>query len=90
MLTDAGIGKLSKVVVLSASGQDEITGADESKGHGLFTYWLLKGLNEKGGRGSARDIFEYLVPKVQDAARMDNREQTPRLQGRAETAARFD
>lgn len=72
---------IGKLTVLAASASDEITGSDESQGHGLFTYHLLKGLAEKGGRASAKELHQYLTPRVRDAARADNRDQTPQLLG---------
>ncbi|MFH1725758.1 MAG: caspase family protein [Elusimicrobiota bacterium] len=70
-----------KIVVLAAADQNEVTGAEESQGHGLFTYYFLKGLNEKKGEATVKDLYDYLLPKVQDAARRQNREQTPKLLG---------
>jgi uncharacterized caspase-like protein len=87
---DAGIGDSDRLVVLSAAGGDEVTGTDEAQGHGLFTYYFLKGLNESRGKGSMRSLYDYLSPKVQDAARKDNREQMPQLHGRREAAVRMD
>ena len=36
------------------------------------------------GMNCAKKLYEYLKPKVQDAARRDNRDQTPALLGSAE------
>jgi hypothetical protein len=68
-------------VISSAAAADEITGTDEETGHGLFTYHLLKGLSAKGGKASFKDLHDYLSPKVRDAARRENRDQTPQLIG---------
>lgn len=78
---DTGSGFLMKshVVAFAAAGDNEITGTNEMEGHGLFTYYLLKGLNEITGRVTAKRLFDYLEPKVQAAAKRDNRDQTPRL-----------
>ena len=76
---DLGDSDLGKVVVLAAAGGDEITGSIESEEHGLFTYQLLKGLNASHGDATVASLFGYLKPKVQDAARRDNRDQTPQL-----------
>lgn len=70
---------LKKTLVLSASAADQISGTSEEQEHGLFTYHLLRGLNETRGRGKARDIHAYLSPRVQDEARRANRDQTPQL-----------
>ncbi len=70
-----------KIVALSASSSEEITGALEEQGHGLFTYQLLKALTETAGRGSVGEVYEALKPRVQDEARRQNRAQTPQMKG---------
>jgi hypothetical protein len=57
----------AKVTVLSASASDQISTSYQEKGHGLFTYYLLKGLREKGG--DLRAAFDYSKPEVARAAR---------------------
>ena len=80
---DAGRGFAGKLVVFSAAGADEIAGALPDQAHGLFTYNFLKGLN--GGAGQTEDgvtvqsLFDYLTPKVEDAAGRESRSQTPQL-----------
>lgn len=76
---DVGVGPSDKLMVLAAAGADEVTGGDDNQGHGIFTYFLLKALNEKQGQATAKGVFDYLSPKVRDAARRQNREQTPQL-----------
>lgn len=76
---DMGMAQEGKVVVLAASAADEITGTDENEGHGLFTYYLLKGLNARSGDITVKGLHDFITPKVQDAARRDNRDQTPQL-----------
>ncbi|MEK7382346.1 MAG: caspase family protein [Elusimicrobiota bacterium] len=76
---DEGAEGMGRLVILSASEGDEISLSDEKQGHGLFTYHLLKGLNEKNGRSTVKGLYDYLVPRVQDGARQQNRDQTPRL-----------
>jgi hypothetical protein len=73
----------TKVVSLSASSAEEITGALEDQGHGLFTYHLLKALSETAGRGSVSELHAELTPRVQDEARRQNRSQTPQMFGAA-------
>jgi len=72
-------GGLGQSRVLSASAGDQITGADNAQGHGLFTYYLLRTLNRTGGKASVKDAFTSMVPDVEDAARRQNREQTPQF-----------
>ena len=77
-----------KVTALTASAGDEITGALESEGHGLFTYELLKALSETAGRGTADEIYGALKPRVQDEARRQNRAQSPQFTGDAAAGLR--
>ncbi|MBI3553430.1 MAG: caspase family protein [Elusimicrobia bacterium] len=70
-----------KLEVFAAADGDEITGTDPAQGHGLFTYYFLKGLNEKNGAASAKSLYDYLAPHVADSARRENRDQTPQLLG---------
>ncbi|MDD5657034.1 MAG: caspase family protein [Elusimicrobia bacterium] len=74
-----------RVVLLAAASGEEITGTLDAEGHGLFTYYLLKGIGETAKAGGARldvqKLYDYLKPKVQDAARRQNRDQTPVLAG---------
>ena len=67
------------VTLFTASAGDEITGSLDEQGHGMFTYYFLKALSD--GKRRARDIFDYLKPRVQDEAHRQNREQTPILLG---------
>ncbi|MBI2386633.1 MAG: caspase family protein [Elusimicrobia bacterium] len=78
---DDGGGAAGRVGALTASASDEMTGSDEASGHGLFTYHLLKALNARGGKATLKELFDALSPKVRDAARRDNRDQTPQLVG---------
>jgi hypothetical protein len=68
-----------KLVVLAAAGGDEITGTAPDQGHGLFTYYLLQGLDRSRGEATMKGLYDYLLPRVQDAARRDGRQQTPAL-----------
>jgi hypothetical protein len=75
------------MTVLSASQGDQISSTYDEKGHGLFTYFLLKGIREGGvlrQDGSLRmdDLYGYLKPQVERTARKQfNNEQTPQLLG---------
>ena len=77
--TDVGVGRSDKLTILAAAGPEEITGGDDSQGHGIFTYYLLKALAAKQGQATAQGVFDFLSPKVRDAARRQNREQTPQI-----------
>ena len=85
LVTKVDMGKISsdKIVSWSASQAEQISGTLEDQGHGLFTYYLLKGLNGaaeiEGGQVTVKSLYNYLKPKVQNAARRQNRDQTPTL-----------
>jgi uncharacterized caspase-like protein len=74
-----------KTVVLAASLGDQISSAYVEKGHGLLTYFFLKGLQGEGdvnkdGIIEMTELYEYLKPQVQRVARKQfNNEQTPQL-----------
>lgn len=71
--------------VITASSGDQISSAYEEQGHGLFTYFLLKGIKDenvirKDGSLKMNDLFKYLQPRVERVARKQyNNEQIPHL-----------
>lgn len=71
------------VAVLSASSGEQISSTYDEKGHGLFTYFMLKGLKgeaETNGSVDIGNLFEYIRPQVEGVARKQyNNEQTPQL-----------
>lgn len=71
------------ITSLTAASGNQITTTIEEQGHGIFTYFFLKGLNgaakDPRGRVTAKSLYDYLKPKVQDEARRQNREQTPTM-----------
>jgi len=84
---DAGTPPGGNMVLLAAAEGNQVTGVREEAGHGLFTYFLLKGLNgeaaDPAGRVTASGLFGYLKPRVEDAARRQSRNQTPVMRGPA-------
>ncbi len=75
------------ITVLSASSGEQISMSYNENGHGLFTYFLLKGIKTRdvvGEDGSidVETLFAYVKPQVQSIARKNyNNEQTPQLIG---------
>jgi uncharacterized lipoprotein YehR (DUF1307 family) len=75
------------ITVLSASSGDQISATYDEKGHGLFTYFLLKGMKDEDvirqdGSIKMVDLFSYIKPQVERIARKKyNNEQTPQLIG---------
>lgn len=65
-------------VVFSAASGDETAMTYKEKGHGMFTYFLLKKLKESNGNVSYGDLDEYIKENVSYEAIMTNdKEQTP-------------
>jgi len=80
------ISSLNMTIMAAASG-NQISSTYDKKGHGLFTYYMLKGIkNEEminpDGSIAINDLFSYIKPQVERIARkIYNNEQTPQLIG---------
>jgi hypothetical protein len=78
---------LKNMTVLSASSGDQTSSTYDEKGHGLFTYFMLKGIKNEDvikpdGSIKMDDLFGYIKPQVERIARKQyNNEQTPQLIG---------
>jgi len=67
-----------RIAILSAAAGNQISSTYEEKGHGLFTYFFLKGI--KAGNSELGTLYNYLKPQVERIARKTyNNEQTPGL-----------
>ena len=76
----------SNITVLSATSSSQVSGALKEKEHGLFTYYLLKGMSGKAdeNKDNSLDIKElsnYIIKEVKDQAALSGREQTPQIIG---------
>ncbi len=73
------------IAVLTASQDNQISSSYEEKGHGVFTYFLLKGIKEllgedKNSKLELSELYNYLKPQVERTSRrLYNNEQTPQL-----------
>lgn len=72
------------MVVWSAAAGNQISTAFPEKRHGLFTYYFLKGLQgeadaNKDGAVDVAELYAYLKPQVETAARRMHSEQSPQL-----------
>ena len=77
-----------KVTVLSAATAGQISGPIKAKEHGLFTYYVLKGMggaadSNKDKKLTMAELGSYVHAKVKEEAAIKGREQTPELQGDA-------
>ena len=85
-IREGDVPSSGKLVVLTAARSNQESGVMEAKGHGLFTYYFLKGLNggaEHRGHVTVAGLYRYLKPKVESEANLDNRRQTPELEPRS-------
>ncbi len=82
---DESVPAADNLTVLAAASGTEITGSLDEQGHGIFTYYFLKGLSgaakNASGAVTTKSLFDYLKPRVQDEARRQNREQSPTMSG---------
>lgn len=75
----------TKLSVLTASSGEQISSTYEKKSHGLFTYFMLKGLQGEADINGDQvvelgELFDYVKPQVERVARkIYNHEQTPQL-----------
>ena len=68
------------IVVFSASSGTESSMPWKEKNHGLFTYFLLKKLQESKGSISYNDLFNYLEKKVRsESLHINSKNQTPKI-----------
>ncbi len=78
---------LKNGVVLTSSSGDQISSWHREVGHGLFTYYFLKGIRgeadgDQDGQITSSEVFGYILEHVPYLARrLYNREQTPQLMG---------
>lgn len=72
----------ANMVVFSAAEGSQISTSSPEKGHGLFTYYFLKALND--GKKNILDIYEYIRPQVEDDAKALNVRQTPQISMKVE------
>ncbi len=68
------------IVVFSASSEIESSMSWKEKNHGLFTYFLLKKLQESKGSISYNDLFEYIEKNVRlKSIQVNSKNQTPKI-----------
>jgi hypothetical protein len=76
---------VKKSIVLTASSGTQISSDYDEQGHGLFTYFVLKGLRgdadkDSNGVVQVEELYEYVKASVTKvAAEVMNRDQTPLL-----------
>jgi hypothetical protein len=79
------IGLPKNIVVISASSGEQMSSTYDEKGHGLFTYFMLKGIKNEDvvmQNGSIRisELLDFIKPQVELISRKQyNSEQSPQL-----------
>lgn len=77
--------------VLTAASSKETALPYTEKYHGLFTYWLLKKLQESKGNATLRQIAEYVISNVRRTAESVNgKPQNPTVSTSGRMAAEWD
>jgi uncharacterized caspase-like protein len=72
--------------VISASQSDQISSSSPELKHGIFSYYLMKGMEgeadlNKDGKITFGEMHSYLTEQVSKHAGMSNRVQIPQFQG---------
>ena len=74
------------MVVFSAAQGDETALPNEDEGHGLFTYFVLKKLQETKGDVTLNELSQYVIREVGRKSAVDNKPQTPCITPSADVA----
>jgi uncharacterized caspase-like protein len=74
-----------KIIVLSAASTDQVSSGWPEKKHGLFTYYMMKGLQGAADKNQDKritigELGEYTTEKVVKQSGFIDRRQTPKLQ----------
>ena len=74
------------LTIIAAAAEDQVSSALDKAGHGLFSYWLMKGLEGDADLNqdkaiTAKELHAYLNSQVPRQARVLGRDQTPTLEG---------
>ena len=69
------------MVVFTASSGEQMALPLESQQHGLFTYYLLKKLQESSGKVTYGELADYLSQKISiESLKVNQKEQDPQVQ----------
>mgnify|MGYP001216781320 CR=1 FL=1 len=78
--------KPTNFTIFTASNYDETSGSIEEAKHGIFSYFLMKGMEGKADENNDKkitngELITYLKQNVSEEAFMNNRQQEPMLSG---------
>ncbi len=68
---------LGSVIAFSASQGTETAHAYAEQGHGMFTYFLLKKLQETSGKVTYGELADYVIQQVRRRSAVNSQPQTP-------------
>ena len=77
MVKDTPPPTSKKVIVMTSSRGNQITTSLPETGHGAFTYFFLRALQE--GNRDIGEVYAYLNPRVTEEAKRQNVDQTPTI-----------
>jgi len=72
--------------VFSAAQGDETALPNEEEAHGMFTFYLLKKLQDSKGNVTLQDLSQYVIREVGKKSAVTNKPQTPCLTPSPEVA----
>lgn len=67
------------MVVFSAAKSDETALPYNDEGHGMFTYYILKKLQDTKGDVTLQDLSQYVIREVGRTSAVQNKPQTPTI-----------
>jgi hypothetical protein len=68
------------IVVFSATSEEQSALSFDKEKHGMFTYFLLKKLQESKGKATYVELKEYINSKVSvESLRINHKEQNPQV-----------
>lgn len=77
MIKDTPLPSSNKMIVLTSSRGSQITTSLPEVGHGAFTYFFLRALQE--GNRDIGEVYAYLKDRVTEEAKRQNVDQTPTI-----------
>ena len=77
------------MVVFSAAQEDETALPNEEEGHGMFTYYILKKLQETEGNITLQELSQYVIREVGRKSAVSNKPQTPCVTPSAEVGTEW-
>lgn len=79
------------LVVFSSSTGEESSAVYKEKQHGIFTYYLLKKLQETKGEVSYKDLYDFVSSQVKlQSVVVNNKNQTPTVTGSSSVIGKWE